>query len=116
MANYGTHTYNTEVYSWLALSDLEVKEDDLQWEASITVACTSPHRPAQLCGPPEHCDPEQAAEYEFDEFRLSAGGTTILKSTDWAVAEALLGANIWGHLYDEAGTDAEENYVGEEEP
>ena len=113
MPNYGTHTYATNVQGVL-LSPTNVLDEDFEWEALITVACTSPHRPAQLGGPPEHCDPEQAAEYEFDEFRLSASGTTILKSTDWAVAEALLGKRIWKHLYDDAVTDAEENYVGEE--
>ena len=113
MPNYGTHTYTTDVQGTL-LFPTYVLDKYFVWEVSITIACTSRYRPAHTCGPPEHCDPEEAAEYEFDEFRLRRRFTTILKSTDWSVAEALFGANIWSHLYDDAVTDAEENNIGEE--
>ena len=115
MKTYGTHTYNTDVQATLTLS-AKVEDDGLQWEVSITVTCTSPYRPAQLYGPPEHCSPAEGPEYEFEEFEFFAGKVVILKSTDWTVAEALFGPNIWNHLYDDAVTDAEEQPQEEEEP
>ena len=108
MANYGTHTYNTEVQGELRISTSNMVED-LQWEVSITVTCTSPYVPAQLSGPPEHCSPAEDPEYEFEEFEFFVGKVVILRSKSWAVAEALFGENIWNHLYDDAVTDAEEN-------
>ncbi len=114
MPNYGTHTYTADVQATLSLS-AEVEDDGLQWEVSVTVTCTSPYRPAQLYGPPEHCYPAEGSEFEFDEFKFFVGKVVILKSTDWTVAEALFGKNIWNHLYDDAVTDAEENPPEEEE-
>ena len=120
MANYGTHTYTTEVQAWLLLptgASSGLKEDEgLQWEVSITVTCTSPYVPAQLSGPPENCYPAEGPEYELEEFEFFAGKKSILRSDKWAMAEALFGTNIWNHLYDDAVTDAEENLPEEEEP
>ncbi len=110
MANYYTHTYTTEVYGTLTLTkEPDVEDDSLQWEVSVTVICTSPYVPAKIHGPPEFCYPAEGPEFEFDEFEVFVGKTTILKSADWTVAEALFGKNIWAHLYDDAVTDAEEN-------
>ncbi len=114
MANYGTHTYTTNLQGTLSLST-KVEDDGLEWEVSVTVTCTSPYVPAYISGPPEHCYPEEGPEYEFDEFEFFVGEVVILKSTDWTVAEALFGKNIWNHLYDNAVTDAEENLPEEEE-
>jgi len=108
MTTYGTHTYNTDLQATLALS-AKVEDDGLQWEVSVTVTCTSPYRRAKVYGPPENCYPAEGPEFEFDEFEVWVGMVTIIKSTDWSVAEALFGANIWNHLYDDAVTDAEEN-------
>ena len=122
MPNYGTHTYNTNIHGWLNYSENKVvilksvEDDGLQWEVSITVTCTSPYVPAQLCGPPENCYPAEGPEYEFDEFEFFVGKVVILRSKSWVVAEALFGENIWNHLYDDAVTDAEENPPEEEEP
>lgn len=108
MPNYVTHTYATTVQGTLSLS-AEIEDDSLQWEVSVTITCVSPYVPAKLYGLPEDCYPAEAAEFEFDEFEVFVGKTVILKSTDWTVAEALFGANIWNHLYDDAVTDAEAN-------
>ena len=115
MKTYGTHTYNTDVRGILSLS-AKVEDDGLQWEVSVTVTCTSPYVPAQISGPPEHCSPAEGPEFEFDEFEFFVGKTVILNSTVWTVAEALFGANIWNHLYDDAVVDAEANPPEEEEP
>ena len=115
MTTYGTHTYNTDVQGILIL-DGKKGGDGLQWEVSVTVTCTSPYVPAQLYGPPEYCDPAQGPEYEFDSFEFFVGKVVILRSKSWTVAEALFGANIWNHLYDDAVTDAEANPPEEEEP
>ena len=100
MPNYGTHTYNTNIHGWLNYSENKVvilksvEDDGLQWEVSITVTCTSPYVPAQLCGPPENCYPAEGPEYEFEEFEFFAGKKRILRSEKWSVAEALFGTNI----------------------
>ncbi len=110
MTNYGTHTYNTEVYGTLTLAagpDVEV--DGLLWEVSVTVTCTSPGRAAQLYGPPENCYPAEGPEFEFVAFEFFVGKTMIVSSGDWGVAQALFGAAIWNHLYSDAVIDAEEN-------
>ena len=122
MANYGTHTYNTNIHGWLNYSENKVvilksvEEDGLEWEVSITVICTSPYVPAQLCGLLENCYPAEGPEYEFAEFEFFAGKKIICRSKSWSMAEALFGANIWNHLYDDAVTDAEENPPEEGEP
>ena len=121
MKTYGTHTYTTDLQATLELSTKgysapPIFNAHLQWEVSVTVTCTSPYVPAQLSGPPEHCDPAQGPEFEFEEFEFFAGNKSILRSEKWSVAEALFGKNIWNHLYDDAVTDAEENPPEEEEP
>lgn len=108
MANYGTHTYNTTLQSWLKL-DADRQEIGLEWEVSITVTCTSPYQPAQVYGPPEDCYPAEGPEFEFDSFEFFAGNKMILRSEKWSVGEALFGENIWNHLYDDAVINAEEN-------
>ena len=67
MPNYGTHTYNTDVQACLVLSGNAI-DDGLDWEVSVTVACTSPYVPAQVYGPPENCYPSEGPEFEWDEF------------------------------------------------
>ena len=109
MTNYGTHTYNTDVQGWLKYLE-RVDDDGLLWEVSITVTCTYHGCAAQLCGPPENCYPAEGPEFEFISFEFFVGKTVIVDSESWAVAEALFGKIIWKHLYDDAVTDAEENF------
>ena len=113
MTSYGTHTYTTDVQGSLVLS--ATVSENIQWEVSITVNCTSPFQPARLSGPPEDCYPAEGPEFELDEFEVFVGKTVIVSTRDWSVGEALFGDNIWAHLYDDAVTDAEENMEVEEE-
>ncbi len=108
MPNYGTYTYNTELQGAFAL-DVAREDDGLLWEVSVTVTCTYPGCAAQLYGPPENCYPAEGPEFEFVSFEFFVGKTVIVSSGNWAVAQALFGAVIWNHLYNDAVLDAEEN-------
>ncbi len=108
MPNYGTHTYTTELQGELVLSG-NCFDDGLQWEVSVTVACTYPGCAAQFYGPPENCYPAEGPEFEFISFVFFVGKTKIVNNGTWDVALALFGAHIWNQLYNDAVINAEEN-------
>jgi len=101
------HIYSTDITGSLALSAL--CEDDVQWEVSVTVVCT--YRGCPQTGPTYSCggQPAEGPEFELDTYEVFVGQTVILRGDDWSKAEALFGAKIWNHLYDEAVADAEAN-------
>lgn len=97
-------TYDTE----LQIQFLDHDQEEVSWEVSIELDCTYAGCPAKLSGPPEDCYPAEGPEFEFKEFTVFVGKTTIVKSKSPSVAEALFGEMLWGKLMDSATIEAEE--------